>query len=81
MRNKTGPEEARVNKWRWNMERLSLERELKENAYPGRGIVIGLSEDGTKVKCPSPATGFLYAKQNRLQASGLPLLLFKMDIP
>lgn len=30
------------------MERLSLERELKENAYPGRGIVIGLSEDGTK---------------------------------
>ena len=30
------------------MERLSLERELKENAYPGRGIVIGMSADGTK---------------------------------
>ena len=25
---------------------LSLEKELKENAYPGRGIVIGRSEDG-----------------------------------
>lgn len=25
---------------------LSLEQELKENAYPGRGIVIGRSEDG-----------------------------------
>ena len=30
------------------MEKLSLEKELKENAYPGRGIVIGKSGDGTK---------------------------------
>ena len=30
------------------MSRLSLEQELKNNAYPGRGIVIGKSEDGTK---------------------------------
>lgn len=28
------------------MKMLSLEQELKENAYPGRGIVIGKSEDG-----------------------------------
>lgn len=28
------------------MEMLSLEKELKENAYPGRGIVVGCSEDG-----------------------------------
>lgn len=28
------------------MELLSLEQELKQNAYPGRGIVIGRSEDG-----------------------------------
>lgn len=28
------------------MKMLSLENELKENAYPGRGIVIGKSEDG-----------------------------------
>ena len=30
------------------MELLSLETELKENSYPGRGIVIGRSQDGTK---------------------------------
>lgn len=28
------------------MKMLSLEQELKENVYPGRGIVIGKSEDG-----------------------------------
>ena len=28
------------------MEMLSLEKELRENSYPGRGIVIGRSEDG-----------------------------------
>lgn len=28
------------------MERLSLEEQLSQNAYPGRGIVIGKSEDG-----------------------------------
>ncbi|MDO4454715.1 MAG: IMP cyclohydrolase [Eubacteriales bacterium] len=30
------------------MEMLSIEKELKENSYPGRGIVIGKSADGTK---------------------------------
>ena len=30
------------------MEMRSLAKELQENAYPGRGIVIGKSEDGTK---------------------------------
>lgn len=30
------------------MERISLEKELRENSYPGRGIVIGRSADGTK---------------------------------
>lgn len=30
------------------MNRLSLEQELKHNAYPGRGIVIGRTPDGTK---------------------------------
>ncbi len=28
------------------MKKLSLETELKENSYPGRGIVIGKSQDG-----------------------------------
>ncbi len=30
------------------MNMLSLEQELKSNSYPGRGIVIGKSADGTK---------------------------------
>ena len=30
------------------MQKLSLREELSQNAYPGRGIVIGKSEDGTK---------------------------------
>ncbi len=30
------------------MEKLLLEKELRENEYPGRGIVIGRSMDGTK---------------------------------
>jgi len=30
------------------MNKLSLEQELRENAYPGRGIVIGKTPDGTK---------------------------------
>lgn len=30
------------------MRQLSLEQELKENTYPGRGIVLGRSRDGSK---------------------------------
>lgn len=30
------------------MEMLSIEQELKENSYPGRGIIIGKTPDGTK---------------------------------
>ena len=30
------------------MELLSLEKELTKNSYPGRGIVLGRSEDGSK---------------------------------
>ena len=30
------------------MKMISLEQELKGNLYPGRGIVIGRSADGTK---------------------------------
>ena len=29
------------------MKQLSLENELKSNAYPGRGIVVGKTPDGT----------------------------------
>ena len=30
------------------MEMISLEKELKNNAYPGRGIILGRSANGTK---------------------------------
>ena len=30
------------------MESISIEKELKENSYPGRGIVIGRTKDGKK---------------------------------
>ena len=30
------------------MKMISLEQELRGNSYPGRGIVIGRSADGTK---------------------------------
>ena len=30
------------------MNMISIENELKENSYPGRGIIIGKSADGTK---------------------------------
>ena len=30
------------------MEMINIEQELKENAYPGRGIIIGKSADGEK---------------------------------
>ena len=30
------------------MEKISIEKELKENSYPGRGIIVGRSADGTK---------------------------------
>lgn len=30
------------------MEMISIEKELKSNSYPGRGIIVGKSADGTK---------------------------------
>ena len=30
------------------MDRLSLQQELRGNAYPGRGIIMGRTPDGTK---------------------------------
>lgn len=30
------------------MEMICLEKELRENSYPGRGIILGRSQDGTK---------------------------------
>lgn len=44
-------ERGRVYNWIMEgkeMKMLSLVEELEENEYPGRGIVIGVSEDGKK---------------------------------
>ena len=30
------------------MNMLSIEQELRNNSYPGRGIILGKSADGTK---------------------------------
>ena len=30
------------------MQMLSIEKELQGNSYPGRGIIIGRSADGSK---------------------------------
>ena len=43
------------------MQMLSLENELKENSYPGRGIVIGKTPNG-KVCCNSI---FYYGKKRK----------------
>lgn len=37
---------AKAGRWEKKMEMLSLENELKGNPYPGRGIIIGKSQDG-----------------------------------
>ena len=36
------------NKGESSMKMLSIEQELKNNTYPGRGIILGKSEDGTE---------------------------------
>lgn len=43
------------------MEMLSIEKELKENAYPGRGIIIGKSADG---KCAVTAYFIMGRSEN-----------------
>ena len=37
-----------VEKEKGFMEMLKIEKELQENSYPGRGLIIGRSADGTK---------------------------------
>ncbi|MGN0159815.1 MAG: IMP cyclohydrolase [Lachnospiraceae bacterium] len=48
------------------MEMLSLSAELKANAYPGRGIVIGKSEDGTKAVTAYFIMGRSASSRNRV---------------
>lgn len=50
------------------MNMLSLEQELKSNAYPGRGIVIGKSADGTKAVAAYFIMGRSENSRNRIFA-------------
>lgn len=50
------------------MKRESLEQRLKENAYPGRGIVLGRSEDGTKAVAAYFIMGRSKNSRNRIFA-------------
>ena len=48
------------------MELLSLERELQGNSYPGRGLVIGKTPDGTKAVCAYFIMGRSENSRNRV---------------
>ena len=51
------------------MQTLSLEQELKNNAYPGRGIVIGRSMDGKKAVTAYFIMGRSSSSRNRVFAA------------
>ena len=44
----TGDEETKEEEREKNMQKKALSSELSATTYPGRGIVIGRSKDGTK---------------------------------
>lgn len=50
------------------MEMISLAEELRNNSYPGRGIVIGRSEDGTKAVAAYFIMGRSENSRNRIFA-------------
>ncbi len=48
------------------MKRLSLEQELRTNAYPGRGIILGRSEDGKQAAAAYFIMGRSINSRNRV---------------
>ena len=48
------------------MKMLSIEQELKNNSYPGRGIILGKSEDGTKAVAAYSIMGRSENSRNRV---------------
>ncbi len=52
------------------MKKLALAQELKENAYPGRGIVIGRSKDGKKAVTADFIMGRSENSRNRVFVEG-----------
>ena len=52
------------------MEMLSLEQDLKNNSYPGRGIVIGRSADGKSAVAAYFIMGRSENSRNRVFVEG-----------
>lgn len=50
------------------MKQISLEKELKENSYPGRGIILGRTADGTKAAAAYFIMGRSENSRNRIFA-------------
>ena len=48
------------------MKMLSIEQELRENSYPGRGIIIGKSKDGKKAVAAYFIMGRSVNSRNRI---------------
>ena len=48
------------------MEILKIEQELRENSYPGRGIILGKSPDGTKAAAAYFIMGRSENSRNRI---------------
>ena len=48
------------------MKKIALEQELKQNAYPGRGIVLGKSADGKSAVCAYFIMGRSSNSRNRV---------------
>lgn len=48
------------------MEMISIEKELRENSYPGRGIIIGKSADGAKAATAYFIMGRSVNSRNRI---------------
>ena len=48
------------------MNMLSIEQELKNNSYPGRGIILGKSADGTKAAAAYFIMGRSVNSRNRI---------------
>ena len=51
------------------MDMLSIEKELQSNSYPGRGIIIGKSADGTKAVTAYFIMGRSENSRNRVSVS------------
>ena len=66
------------------MEMLSIEKELQSNSYPGRGIIIGKSADGSKAVTAYFIMGRSENSRNRVfveEGEGIRTQAFDADRP